>query len=517
MGGTAQPRTGRRRRRAVLRAGLIGLVTAAATAAGLALPGTAAAAEDDGRPTVYIASDSTAQTYDPYWAPQMGWGQVIDRFFSEDVTIANHAIGGRSSRSFIEQGRLDAILNEIQPGDYLFVQFGHNDATISRPERYTPPEDYQEYLRNDYIAGARERGAIPVIVTPVSRRDFNAATGLFNVSFPEYVEKAVEVAEQENVPLVDLSASSRAYLDSIGPLEAKSVFLHVPPGVYPNRPNGTIDETHFQEYGAVQMARLIAQDVAGLDVPLAAEVENTGPPRERPDRPAGVTATGVSHEGARLTWDAVPGADLYRVQTRPKDDADAEFTPATTSPIPLADLGGLAESTRYEVRVIAVNGKGQSPPSAKLRLETLTADQRFDFGPVGALVADGFAGVTTETLYSPDLGYGFTDTANVISRDRGEGFDAMERDFVAYFEGRYEFKTDVPNGTYAVTAHVGDPAGASRSGFVFEGGDRGQVIPARNSVTRQTFTLVSVQDGQLNVTVYGQTGHLNGLVLTRVG
>jgi lysophospholipase L1-like esterase len=486
--------------------------------AGLALPGVAVAADGDADgPTVYIASDSTAQTYDPYWAPQMGWGQVLDQFFSEDVTIANHAIGGRSSRSFVEQGRLDAILDEIQPGDYLFVQFGHNDATLSRPERYTPPEDYKEFLRDDYIAGARERGAIPVVVTPVSRRDFDPATGQFNVSFPEYVEKAEEVAAEENVPLLDLSTASRAYLDAIGPEEAKSVFLHVPPGVYENRPHGTIDETHFQSYGAVQMARLIATEVAAMDVPLAAEVENTAPPRHRPDRPGRPAAADVSHEGARLTWQAVPGADLYRVQTRPKDDPDAEFTLATTSPIPLADLGGLAEATRYEVRVIAVNGKGQSPPSAKLRLTTLEADLRFDFGPAGSPVADGFTGVTTETLYTPELGHGFTDATHLISRDRGGELDAMGRDFVAYFDGRYEFSADVPDGMYTVTAHVGDALGWSRSGFVLEGGDRGQVIPGANAITGQTFTRVPVVDGRLDVTVYGQTGHLNGLVLTRVG
>ncbi|TDC61078.1 GDSL-type esterase/lipase family protein [Streptomyces hainanensis] len=509
------------RRRTVLRGAVAGVATAGL--AGLALPGTARAAGatstgagTDAGPTLYIASDSTAQTYDPYYAPQAGWGEVLGQFFSETVTIANHAIGGRSSRSFIAEGRLQAILDQIQPGDYLFVQFGHNDATLSRPERYTPPADYKEFLRNDYIGGARARGAIPVVVTPVSRRDFNPTTGRFNVSFPEYVEKAIEVAAEENVPLVDLSASSRAYLDGVGIEEARSLFLHVPPGVYPNRPYGTIDETHFQRYGALHVARLIALDVARLDVPLARRVRNTAPPRHRPDRPGAPTAGLVSHEGARLTWDEVPGADLYRIQRR-RRHSDEEFTLATTSPIPLADIGGLAEDTAYEVRVIAVNGRGQSAPSAKLRLATRPADLRYDFGPADSPVAEGFVGVSPETLYTAERGYGFTDATNLISRDRGPGTDDLGRDFVAYFDGRYEFRTDVPNGTYAATAYVGDAAGSSRSGFVFEGGDRGQVIGSPNAVTRQTFTLIEVQDGQLGVTVYGQTGHLNGLVITRVG
>ncbi|WP_129839214.1 GDSL-type esterase/lipase family protein [Streptomyces sp. RFCAC02] len=259
---------GLRRAAATLLAGLVSAVAAA-----VALPGTAAAA--DAGPTVYIASDSTAQTYTDAYAPQTGWGQVIDRFFSDDVTVANHAIGGRSSRSFVEQGRLQTILDRIQPGDYLFVQFGHNDASSTIPDRYTPPDDFKEYLRDDYIAGARARGATPVIITPVSRRDYAAATGLFNVSFPAYVQAATEVAREEGVPLIDLSASSRAYLDSIGPEAAKDVFLHTDPGEYPNRPDGTADNTHFQTYGALQMARLIAREAASEGLPLSAHVLDT--------------------------------------------------------------------------------------------------------------------------------------------------------------------------------------------------------------------------------------------------
>jgi lysophospholipase L1-like esterase len=257
----------------ILRAATAGLAAVAA-AAGLGLvtsgetPASGAQAAAQG-PTIYIASDSTVQTYSDDYVPQEGWGQELFQYFTEDVAIDNRAIGGRSSRSFVEEGRLDEILNEIQPGDYLFVQFGHNDADYTHDERYTPPEDYKEYLRNDYIAGALEAGATPVIITPVSRRDYDEATGLFNVSFPEYVQAATEVAQEEGVPLIDLSASSRAYLDSIGPEAAKGIFLWTDPGEYPNRPDGTQDDTHFQTQGAIEMARLVATDVAGLDDPLA--------------------------------------------------------------------------------------------------------------------------------------------------------------------------------------------------------------------------------------------------------
>ncbi|MET9800277.1 hypothetical protein [Streptomyces sp. NPDC006368] len=179
------------------------------------------------------------------------------------------------SWSFIEEGRLRTIVDRVRPGDYLFVQFGHNDTTASRPERCTSPEDYKEYLREDHIGGARARGAVPVVVTPVSRRSHDPATGGFRVSFAPYAQKAIEVATEENVPLVDLSASSRAYLDSIGPEAAEDVFLHTDPGEYPNRPEGTADDTHFQRYGALQMARLVAREVTALRLPLSAEVRDT--------------------------------------------------------------------------------------------------------------------------------------------------------------------------------------------------------------------------------------------------
>lgn len=113
--------------------------------------------EAGSKPTLYLAGDSTMQTYNPYWEPQAGWGQMFPSFFDESVEIKNHSIGGRSSKSFIFQGRLDEILRMIRPGDYLFVQFGHNDATISVPERYASPADYKIYLKT-YIDGVRQRG-----------------------------------------------------------------------------------------------------------------------------------------------------------------------------------------------------------------------------------------------------------------------------------------------------------------------------------------------------------------------
>ncbi|MBE1878187.1 RICIN domain-containing protein [Myceligenerans pegani] len=225
----------------------------------------------DGTPTIYIASDSTAQTYNSSRYPMTGWGQKLANYFDANTTVANHAIGGRSSRSFIEQGRLDTILDAIQPGDYLFVQFGHNDASSGNPERYTPPEDYKRYLRDDYMAGATARGATPVLLTPVSRRDYDS-NGRFRVSFPDYVDKVYELVDETGVAMIDLSARSRAYLDAIGPEAAKDVFMHLSPGEYPAYPDGITDNTHFSDHGAEQMARIVSEGAAALSLPIADHV-----------------------------------------------------------------------------------------------------------------------------------------------------------------------------------------------------------------------------------------------------
>jgi len=230
------------------------------------------AAPASGTPTIYVASDSTAQTYNSSVFPMTGWGQKLGGWMDANTRIANHAIGGRSSRSFIEQGRLTTILNAIQPGDYLFVQFGHNDASTGNPERYTSPADYKMYLRDHYMAGATAKGAIPVLLTPVNRLDYNASTGQFNVSFSTYAAKVQELVNETGVSSIDLGARSRAYLNGIGPDRAKSVFMHLAAGAYPAYPDGLADSTHFQEYGGIQMARLVAEGAKALSRPIAAHV-----------------------------------------------------------------------------------------------------------------------------------------------------------------------------------------------------------------------------------------------------
>nr|WP_243735102.1 GDSL-type esterase/lipase family protein [Paenibacillus turpanensis] len=220
------------------------------------------------KPNVYLAGDSTVMSYPSRYYPMAGWGQRIAEYFTDGVTFTNKAIGGRSSKSFVMDGRLDTILTEIRPGDYLFVQFGHNDAS-SVPERHTEPfTTYKEYLTM-YIDGARQRNAEPVLVTPVGRRSWDE-NGRFKNDFPDYWLAMKQVAEEKQVPLLDLNSRSIAFYDTVGMEETKALFFWLEPGAYPNWPDGTQDNTHFQEAGALAIAKLVSEGIRDLELPIKA-------------------------------------------------------------------------------------------------------------------------------------------------------------------------------------------------------------------------------------------------------
>ncbi|MFC0559114.1 OmpL47-type beta-barrel domain-containing protein [Halalkalibacter alkalisediminis] len=463
-------------------------------------------------PTVYVASDSTAQTYDPYWNPQAGWGQMLPRYFDTDVTIKNHAIGGRSSKTFYTEGRLDTILREIKPNDYLLIQFGHNDATISVPERYTSVEDFKIYMET-YVAGIRQRGGIPILVTPVGRRSFNPETEKFNISFPGYKQAMEDVAAEQDVLLVDLNTLSREYYDEIGPEGTRSVFLHVDAGVYSAFPEGRTDDTHFQAYGATQIARLLSGGIAKLDTPLANYVVEIAPPESAPSPPTALVFSSISNAGALLTWDDVEGADIYRIYRKPSNED--EFKLIGTSTISRHSLTGMDEVTTYDVVVTAVNLKGESKQSEIVQVTTQEATLKFDFGLDGTPVAGGYTAVNLSTIYSKERGYGIVDSEGMIGRDRGEGGDVL-RDWLGYFNVGWHFNVDVPNGLYAVKMYVGDFLGSARTNLAIEGEDYGAVnAPSRGYIER-VITNVKITDGQMNFHFTGSTGIVNGIELTPI-
>ena len=210
-------------------------------------------------PVVYLAGDSTVMSYGSGNYPQQGWGGRIGDVFPSGVTFSNHAIGGRSSKSFVDEGRLANILRVIKPGDYLFVQFGHNDDYSDLRLHTDPFTSYKTYL-SMYIDLPRQYGAIPVLVSPMGKRRYDSS-GRFLNDFVNRTAAMKELASEKSVPLIDLNAKSIAFYNSIGVAATTDVFLWLAAGQYTRFPNGVSDGIHFQEYGAGQLARLVAQGI----------------------------------------------------------------------------------------------------------------------------------------------------------------------------------------------------------------------------------------------------------------
>ena len=218
--------------------------------------------------TMFLAGDSTVTDQPEDGFPYAGWGQMLQSFLKHDVVVANHAKSGRSSKSFIDEGRLDAILNEIKADDYLLIQFGHNDQKPDEERHTEPSTTYKSYLRK-YIDGARERGAHPVLVTSVHRRYFEE-NGTLRDTHGAYLDAVRELAEEEGVPLVDLAAASKRLFEELGEEETKNLFMWGAPGEFANFPGGVEDNTHFQERGGIAVAGLVADGIRALKLwPLA--------------------------------------------------------------------------------------------------------------------------------------------------------------------------------------------------------------------------------------------------------
>jgi len=217
--------------------------------------------EDLMTPTLFIAGDSTAAIKGAGEKPMTGWGEYLQSYFGTSVRIDNRAINGRSTKSFISDGRLDSILKDFKAGDYLFIQFGHNDEKKEDPLRYTDPDTEYRHNLIQYIEAARQLGGTPVLLTSVSRRRFNSNGELDPLAVGAYPEAMKQVAEETHTPLLDIFAASQVLYHSLGEEESRKLFMHLPEKAHPNYPNGVMDDTHFSDQGAQQVARLVVQAI----------------------------------------------------------------------------------------------------------------------------------------------------------------------------------------------------------------------------------------------------------------
>jgi lysophospholipase L1-like esterase len=216
--------------------------------------------------TIWMIGDSTMCQYDSSRFPLTGWGMPFAQYFDSSVTIKNEARGGRSTRTFIAENRWQPIVNDLSDGDYVFIQFGHNDEAKNYPDRYTTPEDYRNNLIK-FVRESRDKKAVPVLITPVSRRKFDASGNA--VETHEVYSKIVrEVAAQMNVPLIDLDEMSLKLFQQFGEKNSTLLFMQLEPGENPDYPSGVHDNTHFNAYGSRHIAELVLQGINNLHLEL---------------------------------------------------------------------------------------------------------------------------------------------------------------------------------------------------------------------------------------------------------
>jgi lysophospholipase L1-like esterase len=209
-------------------------------------------------PTVYLVGDSTVT--DVWPGPGASWGQMLPRFFKPDIAVANHARSGASLKSFLTELRLDKVLSTLTPGDWLMIQFGHNDQKKQWPQTYVEADTtYRAYL-HAYITEARRRGAIPVLITSPERRNFDEH-GKIVASLEGYPDAVRAAAREESVALIDLNAMSKAFYEALGPERAVLAF----------RDDGR-DRTHHSDYGAYELARMVVTGIHAADPQLIGDL-----------------------------------------------------------------------------------------------------------------------------------------------------------------------------------------------------------------------------------------------------
>lgn len=299
--------------------------------------------------TVYLVGDSQLKEN----APKTGWAQVINRYFTDDIIFVNKAIGARSTGSYIRQGRWNEVLLAVKPGDYVFVDFGHNDGGGVAGRAVTVSK-YQKYLEEVYIEGVRQRGGIPVIVSIGNRNNINKSKGIVNPTLPNYVEAARTAAANKNAAFIDLNAESIVYLQNLyDSLGSAAVDLHY------------IDGTHYSEFGAVKMAAIVVNGICNLK--LEGLYEHYVAPTVATKAPATATDVKLTRSSSvTVTWTASTDAEYYLLEkaTIQNGTLAKDFVSLGASLTTTYTDNDVSDGNDYAYRIIAVNAAGASEVSA---------------------------------------------------------------------------------------------------------------------------------------------------------
>lgn len=216
--------------------------------------------------TVYLVGDSTMSQKQIKAYPEAGWGMPFAFFFKPEVRVDNRAQNGRSTKSFLNEKRWVSVMDSLREGDYVLIQFGHNDEIQTKKNATTETEFRANLIK--FVKETRSKKANPVLITAVARRKFDQA-GKLEDTHKIYSEIVRQVSREAKVPLIDLDKKSQTLLTELGPEKSKFLYNHLVPGEHPNYPNGSEDDTHFNEFGARKMAQLVLSEIRSLKLGLA--------------------------------------------------------------------------------------------------------------------------------------------------------------------------------------------------------------------------------------------------------
>ncbi|MFC4402707.1 rhamnogalacturonan acetylesterase [Gracilibacillus xinjiangensis] len=221
---------------------------------------------------LFLAGDSTMSHYEPSAYPRMGWGQKLQHFFTDELVVRNHAASGRSTKSFINEDRWLNMEKEFHEGDYVLIQFGHNDQKTDEARATTPYDTYQENL-TFFINRSRLFGVTPILLTSIARRHFDNEGNLLE-THGDYPRAMRELAVREAVIFIDMLEKTKEALIKLGPERSKEWFMWVEPGQFNGYPNGEKDDTHLREEGAYTHAEIFIKEVLRFNHPLCKYVKS---------------------------------------------------------------------------------------------------------------------------------------------------------------------------------------------------------------------------------------------------
>jgi len=215
--------------------------------------------------TIWLIGDSTMSIKEKKYYPETGWGMPFVNFWDSTVTVDNRAMNGRSTRTFLEEKRWEPVVATLNEGDYVFIQFGHNDEVPTK-KSFVTEADFKKNLEK-YVAETRSKHANPVLLTPVARRKFDN-TGNIQETHAVYAQIVRDVAKEKKVPLIDLAEKGKALYQQMGPDGSTYLFNYLTPGEHPNYPDGKQDDTHFSELGARKIAEIVLAEIRNLKLEL---------------------------------------------------------------------------------------------------------------------------------------------------------------------------------------------------------------------------------------------------------